>query len=653
MHWAYQAKDFEVLDFVLTRGDANYPNKDGVNITFIAFLDRDDSMAERLQDKYGGNINCQLNGQSLAHLAFEQGDFGRISYLIARHIDLELKNQQGRTVLMEAAIRSEANLCETLLRHGADPNATDPQGRTSLILATDYNTIKVLLENGATVDATNESGTTKLMTAAQEWRADICRSLLDHGANANLQATSKELKGRTPLHMCLHTKGVEDNSRVFDAMIPVIKTLISKMDEPDIQDGQGNTALFLAAYRGSLEICSELIATGRVDVHKTNNKQETVLFAASDAPVFNRALFDMLMDAGCDVNIPAKSGVLPLALLIKHKRYNDAMDLIRDGRCTVLDNPKCKTSPILAALDNGNQEIVEELFRKGVTAGNSVRSVIVEYCRQAFFDVRIFHNMGTYNLIVGGPIPTLMGWNWFEHARWLWDFARDKAAISGTTDYRGKTPLILCIHARQNAWAEELINPKYNLTKRDRKGKTPLMYCARYGHLEWTRRICQYISIEKAGVMNKRGLSALTHMANQKWKSLCDELFVAGIDLPDVIDTKGIIEEYVDIVREQEKAIKAGQETLDEIDKAIDRGARRMQKLHDWACGKNETLMRSAHREMPKVRAKIDKWRDLRMKKSAEYAELKNSSRRDWLRDYDSMQDLKQKVCRIPCSLSL
>ena len=41
------------------------------------------------------------------------------------------------------------------------------------------------------------------------------------------------------------------------------------------------------------------------------------------------------------------------------------------------------------------------------------------------------------------------------------------------------------------------------------------------------------------------------------------------------------------------------------------------------------------------------------MKKSAEYAELKNSSRRDWLRDYDSMQDLKQKVCRIPCSLSL
>ena len=153
--------------------------------------------------------------------------------------------------------------------------------------------------------------------------------------------------------------------------------------------------------------------------------------------------------------------------------------------------------------------------------------------------------------------------------------------------------------------------------------------------------------------MNKRGLSALTHMANQKWKSLCDELFVAGIDLPDVIDTKGIIEEYVDIVREQEKAIKAGQETLDEIDKAIDRGARRMQKLHDWACGKNETLMRSAHREMPKVRAKIDKWRDLRMKRSAQYSQLQNSSRRDWLRDYDSLIDLKYKVCHIPCSLQV
>ena len=97
LHWAYQKKDLECLEFCLTHCDVNCRDKDGVNITFRAFLDRDDALAERLQDKYGGDIQCQLDGKSLAHLAVDQGDFGRIPYLIARHIDLELKNKEERT----------------------------------------------------------------------------------------------------------------------------------------------------------------------------------------------------------------------------------------------------------------------------------------------------------------------------------------------------------------------------------------------------------------------------------------------------------------------------------------------------------------------------------------------------------------------------
>lgn len=58
-----------------------------------------------------GDIQCQLDGKSLAHLAFDQVEFRRIPCLIARHIASELKNKEARTVLMEGQTKSEVSLC--------------------------------------------------------------------------------------------------------------------------------------------------------------------------------------------------------------------------------------------------------------------------------------------------------------------------------------------------------------------------------------------------------------------------------------------------------------------------------------------------------------------------------------------------------------
>src|SRR5262249_22319980 len=87
-----------------------------------------------------------------------------------------------------------------LLRHGADPNTADAEGRTPLMLATggapiNHGLFSDMLAHGAKVEAKDVDGATPLFYAADD--LESVRVLLAHGANVN----ATDISGRTPL-MC-------------------------------------------------------------------------------------------------------------------------------------------------------------------------------------------------------------------------------------------------------------------------------------------------------------------------------------------------------------------------------------------------------------------------------------------------------------------
>ncbi len=94
---------------------------------------------------------------------------------------------------------------EALLRLGADPNATDSDGRTALMIAAEWgghaDTVAALLEGGAAVDAVARDGWTALMRAAYSGKAECARLLLEAGADASLRATRGESEGKTALEL--------------------------------------------------------------------------------------------------------------------------------------------------------------------------------------------------------------------------------------------------------------------------------------------------------------------------------------------------------------------------------------------------------------------------------------------------------------------
>ena len=105
------------------------------------------------------------------------------------HIDL--RNAAGESALMLAALKGDLELCQWLIKKGADVNKT---GWTPLHYAATnghIDVINLLLDAYAYIDAESPNGTTPLMMAAQYGTTSAVKLLLEMGADPTLQNHQK------------------------------------------------------------------------------------------------------------------------------------------------------------------------------------------------------------------------------------------------------------------------------------------------------------------------------------------------------------------------------------------------------------------------------------------------------------------------------
>ena len=102
--------------------------------------------------------------------------------------DLEQRDRDGRTLLINAAFYCRPKVVEYLIKKQADINAKDKNGYTPLHAAVqenDIETIKILLENGADINAKDNYGNSPLAKTMLNTPIGIFQILLNYGANPN------------------------------------------------------------------------------------------------------------------------------------------------------------------------------------------------------------------------------------------------------------------------------------------------------------------------------------------------------------------------------------------------------------------------------------------------------------------------------------
>lgn len=173
-------------------------------------------------------------------------------------VDVNAKNKDGRTALIEAAMEGHVEVVRLLLENKADVNEKITKACATALMAAACNghteTVKLLLENKADINAETSNGGTALQYAAYKGHIEVVKLLLENKADVN----AKIVGGRTAL-MAAAEKGYSD----------IVKLLLENKADVNAKTEDGLTALRIAIDKEHAEVVKLLKAAGAVGVQES------------------------------------------------------------------------------------------------------------------------------------------------------------------------------------------------------------------------------------------------------------------------------------------------------------------------------------------------------------------------------------------------
>lgn len=149
-----------------------------------AVKDRDVNKAIELADKPGTtvvNVRESDTGDAAIHVVARRNDLGWLGLLYQKGANLNLKDREGNTPLIIAAITRWPEGVVTLVRLKAQVNLQNRLGETALLKAVqarDLTIAKALVDAGASPDIADNSGVTARAAAENDPRAASIAKLL-------------------------------------------------------------------------------------------------------------------------------------------------------------------------------------------------------------------------------------------------------------------------------------------------------------------------------------------------------------------------------------------------------------------------------------------------------------------------------------------
>jgi ankyrin repeat protein len=252
---------------------------------------------EFLLDK-GVDINVRdNNGKTPLHDAAGLGNLKAMEFLLDKGVDINVRDNNGKTPLHDAAGLGNLKAMEFLLDKGVDINVRDNNGRTPLHDAAGLGNLKAmefLLDKGVDINVRDNNGRTPLHMAAGWGKLKVMEFLLDKGVDLNVRDTN----GKTPLHWAANSGHIE-----------AMAFLLNKGVDVNVRDTNGGTPLHWAAGWGNLKATEFLLDKG-VDVNVRDANGRTPLHDA--AGWGNLKAMEFLLHKGVDVNVRDNNGGTPL-----------------------------------------------------------------------------------------------------------------------------------------------------------------------------------------------------------------------------------------------------------------------------------------------------------------------------------------------------
>jgi ankyrin repeat protein len=253
LHWASHRDDLTIADLLIRSGARpNAVDDVGTTPLHLACTNRSASMVERLL-RAGASANAALlNGETVLMTCARTGDTAAVKALLAHGADANaMEHEHHQTALMWAVAQSHASVVRLLLEARADVRARSlvyPQtvvgeqtqragreelnytvlrgGATALLFAArvgDAESARLLLKAGADPNDSQPDGVSALVLAAHSGQGRVAALLLEHGADPDAFGA-----GYTALH-----------AAILRSDLDLVKALVARHANPNVRIAKG------------------------------------------------------------------------------------------------------------------------------------------------------------------------------------------------------------------------------------------------------------------------------------------------------------------------------------------------------------------------------------------------------------------------------
>lgn len=253
LHVAAQCRRAEMVELLIRRGaDVNAIDHDADSVLHHAAANSGAQLLAALIEA-GARVNVKNNFRHTPlHAAVAAGDVGAVRVLVDNGAEVDAETVERRTSLSIAASKGLGEICSLLLSFGASACIADQEGFMPLHWAAREQRVDVveILTTGSlitAVDSRAKGQVTPLHIAAARGSCDVCRVLIERGAN--IEATDAD--GKTAL---MHGSSC--------GSCAVVKLLLRHGANLEAQRSNGETSLSVAVRFGRLDVCALLLSIG-------------------------------------------------------------------------------------------------------------------------------------------------------------------------------------------------------------------------------------------------------------------------------------------------------------------------------------------------------------------------------------------------------
>ena len=154
-------------------------------VLYLTFLGLSTQMFASCDEKQGGFRDNDQKEEVMAIDVFKaiaKGDVGGVRAYIEKKEDLNIKNREGRTAVLEAVREDQTEIALLLIAAGADVNIQAPNLDSAFLYAGaigNLEVVKACVANGADYTVFNRYGGTALIPAAEKAHIEVVKFLVN------------------------------------------------------------------------------------------------------------------------------------------------------------------------------------------------------------------------------------------------------------------------------------------------------------------------------------------------------------------------------------------------------------------------------------------------------------------------------------------